>query len=411
MRWSWWLGDPLLSAPMANGGRVFAVFPASEESDDPEMEQAPKEDPQSAGDSAPSKPTVRATHMVGCFDADSGKVLWRRRIGSDGMSSPVAAGSDVFLAALDGTLYQFGQSGGELRSASAMRATSAPVIVDGSLFMTRRADAPDDKSVAECIARHDASSHELGYVAAARPAPYLDQKIQRETPFVQSVAPFENANGIGGGFGGGFKNVPPERVGELESGSPAEAIPPPNVPMQNPPTAQVPGAEQAPSDPVDALAATELQAAANIGLGNVSTIQVFQGSRLLYDNGRLVNCMGDAVVCVAADTGRTLWSTKLDGELEKTGGHLATAPVAAGGFIFVATVGGKILQIDREHGAVAKTYDIGSPLRSPPAIDGGRIYVGTQDGKVVCIDTGDRALTGWPMLGGDPGRRNIAAQK
>ncbi|MBI1901522.1 MAG: PQQ-binding-like beta-propeller repeat protein [Planctomycetia bacterium] len=389
MRWSWWLGDPLLSTPMVTGGRVFAVFPDVVESDEPEMEAAPKEDPQSSGDPVPAKLAVRATHVVACFDAASGTVLWRRRIGSDCMSSPVAAGGDVFVAALDGTVYQFAQSDGELRSALAMRATSAPVIVEGDLLVTRRADAPGDKNIAECIARHDASSHELGYVAALRSAPYLDQQIQRASPYTMSASPFENSNGIGGGFGGGFPNVPPEKVGEQGLASPPDTIlPPPDLPTKGASTPQglnAAGGEK--SVPADALAATQLQAAANIGLGNVSTIQVFQGSRLLYDNGRLVNCMGDAVVCIAAKTGKTLWSTKLDGELEKTGGHLATAPVAAGGFVFLATVSGKVLQIDRENGAVAKTYDIGSPLRSPPAIDDGRIYVGTQDGKVVCIDT------------------------
>jgi len=50
---------------------------------------------------------------------------------------------------------------------------------------------------------------------------------------------------------------------------------------------------------------------------------------------------------------------------------------------------------------VVKTYPVGSPTRFQPAIEHGRLYIGTEDGKLVVIDTGNSALTGWTMWGGN----------
>lgn len=161
----------------------------------------------------------------------------------------------------------------------------------------------------------------------------------------------------------------------------------------------------------DPLVRTELQAADAIGLGNVSTLQSFQGSRILHWKNMLYNCMGDQIVCTSAKSGRTVWTRQIEGKLQEVGGHLGTPPVAAGGFLFIATVGGEVLQLEPQSGEVAASFQIEAPLRFPPVINEGRIYVGTQDGQLVCIDTGNVSLTGWPMWGGDGGHRNVVVSK
>jgi hypothetical protein len=148
-------------------------------------------------------------------------------------------------------------------------------------------------------------------------------------------------------------------------------------------------------------AANPQAAKSNVGQDNVWSMQTFQGSRLLNHAGRNFNCMGDEVVCTDPDTGNTLWSWKLEGDLRKQGGFLAAPPAAAGDQLFLATLQGEVLQMDPVKGKVAKTWKTGSPTRFQPAIEAGRIYVGTLDGKVVCIDTGDKNLTGWPCWGGN----------
>jgi outer membrane protein assembly factor BamB len=147
----------------------------------------------------------------------------------------------------------------------------------------------------------------------------------------------------------------------------------------------------------------------NVGQANVSTMQAFQGSRPLLYGDALFNCMGDEIVCTNPTDGKTRWSVKLNGDLEKQGGHLAAPPAAAGGSIFISTLEGNVIQMELEKGKVEKTWKVGAPIRSQPAIEGGRIYVGTQDGKVICINTGDARLTGWSTWGGNAAHTNLAA--
>jgi outer membrane protein assembly factor BamB len=66
---------------------------------------------------------------------------------------------------------------------------------------------------------------------------------------------------------------------------------------------------------LDALGHQQQKAADNLGLGNVSTLQAYQGSRILNTGDRNFNCMGDEVLCTSAKTGKKLWSVKLEGDL------------------------------------------------------------------------------------------------
>lgn len=71
-------------------------------------------------------------------------------------------------------------------------------------------------------------------------------------------------------------------------------------------------------------------AAGLVGQGTVSRLQSFQGSRVLHFNKRNFNTMGDELVCTDPVSGAKLWSTKIKGNVKKTGGFLATSPAAAG---------------------------------------------------------------------------------
>jgi outer membrane protein assembly factor BamB len=149
----------------------------------------------------------------------------------------------------------------------------------------------------------------------------------------------------------------------------------------------------------------------NIGQGNVSSLQAFQGSRVLHLGGNNFNSMGDQVVCTDPKTGKELWNFKLTGDLKKEGGYLAAPPAAAGGHLILTTLKGEVLRMDPKDGKVLKSWSSGGPVRFQPAVEGGRIYVGTQDGKLVCIDTGDASLTGWPCWGGNAQHTGVVAVK
>ena len=177
MRWSHWLGDPLLSMPTVAGGRVFAVYPSVPPSPATTGDTSPADDP-IPPESSRRSGSMTPTHVAICLDAQSGETVWQQWIDSDCMTAPVAVGDDLYLASLTGIVYQFGQQDGGINLATRLRATSVPVVAADDLYLTRRADG-DSGEIAECIAMHDRSTNRLQYVAARRLAPYLDQVVQR----------------------------------------------------------------------------------------------------------------------------------------------------------------------------------------------------------------------------------------
>ena len=362
--WSYFLGDPLTSTPTIAGGKVFTSYPAAgrgafdnkDNAAPPAPGQGPPKEPAQAAKKAPA-----ASHVLACFELKTGKILWQRWIDSDVMSAPVATGSDLYCTSFGGTVYRFSQDKGDIVSALANRATSAPIVVGGNVYMTKRADkGGKDEPVSESIAGNNLSLASQSFESEKKEAAYLDSKIQDASELKKKAKDLDAGNGFGGG-------------------APAAANP---------------------------TAAYD-----NVGQGNVSSMQAFQGSRILNFAGCNYNCMGGEVCCTDPSNGKTLWTTKLTGDLKKEGGHLAAPPAAAGGRIFLSTLEGNVVQMAPAKGAIEKSYKIGAPLRSQPAIMGGKLYLGTQDGRIVCVDTGNRDFTGWSTWGANSAHTNVANEK
>lgn len=350
MLWSYWLGDPLMSTPTIANGRVYTSYPAGGAalSQQAIPDQSPVQQTTVVGKERP--PT---SHVLVCFELKSGRILWQKWIDSDVMSAPVAADEEIYLTTFAGTVYRFDQATGKILSARRSRATSAPVVVGGKVFYTQRADDGRSGKAEESMVGLDRESGKQQYEVNRKVADYLDSEVQGASQLEQQGMALDAANGFAGGA--------PESA--------------------------------------NAQAAQE-----NVGQANVSTLQAFQGSRVLAFGDRNFSCMGDEVICTAPGTGKTVWKFKLGGDLKKLGGFLAAPPVAAGNQVFLGTLRGEVLQVDPENGKVVKTYQTGSPIRYQPVVEGGRIYVGTQDGRLVCINTGNKKFTGWPMWGGNAAR-------
>jgi outer membrane protein assembly factor BamB len=347
--WAWWLGDPLMSAPSIAGGRVFTSYPA----------QVP--------DGPPG-----ATHAVIALDLRSGAVLWQKWIDADVMSAPVAIDGFVYAATFAGTIYKLDQKSGDLLAAKARRATSAPVFDERGMYYTRRIDDPTDpKSVEEAVVFEPRRPVGASSSAAAggsivlvggdgvpvvkhrKSAPYLDKSVQQQSQYSLDSKNDDAANGFG-------------------AGAPAAA---------------------------NAEAAFGL-----VGQGSVSSLQAFQGSRVLRLGALSINSMGDEIVSLHDDKAAALWTHKLAGDARKQGGFLAAPPVAAGGRILVGSLGGTLDVLEPSTGKRLRRFEVGHALRSQPVVHAGWIYVGTADGRLVAIDSGDRDLTGWPMWGRDAAR-------
>ena len=379
-RWSWWLGDPLMSTPMIANGKVFASYPASGRfegdgtagggggqgilNQQPSFNAPQQQGKQQAqlkqteagkqnrkGDDLrmdDRKPPQGQSHVLACFDLKTGKIIWQRWIDSDVMSAPVADGNDLYATSFAGTVYRFEQETGKVLSAVKSRATSAPTIVNGKVNFARRTDE-NGETARESIGWFDENMKQAETEFNEQNADYLAKGVQQQSKLKGESSKLDAGNGFGGG-------------------APQQANPAP--------------------------------ALENIGQNNVSSLQGFQGSRGLYFAGNSYCCPGDKIIC-NDQTGKELWAIKLEGDMKKLGGMLAAPPIHAGGYILVSTLAGEVLQIDPDQGKTVATYKIGQPLRFPPIVNEGRIYVGTQQGKVFAINTNNPDLTGWTTWGGN----------
>jgi outer membrane protein assembly factor BamB len=411
--WSYWLGDPLTSTPAIANGIVFTSYPCAAQwaglpqipnlgPGVPPLPGGPKPAKPPVGGPKPAKPPVggpkpakppvggpkpadepslsgsqpaqtlagsgqpapaagnpplpRPTHAFIAIELKTGKILWQRWIDSDVISAPVIDEEEVLAATFAGTLYRFQQRDGTIVSARRCGVTSAPTVVGEQVYWTQRADR--DRQVAEAVVGAERRNQTLNFAAARQAAPYLDKEVQMRAKLATFAKSLDAGNGLGA------------------------------------------GAQQA---------ANAGAAMFNIGQANISALQAFQGSRVLYFRRQLYSAMGDKLVCVDARTGRETWQRKVAGDLLKEGGYLATAPALAGDRLVVATLKGEVLLLEPSKGDVVKTYTVGHPVRTQPAVVDGRIYVSTFDGRVVCIDTGDAKLTGWFTWGGDMGHTNRSA--
>jgi outer membrane protein assembly factor BamB len=296
-----------------------------------------------------------ANHVLAAFDLHGGKILWQLWLDGDVMSAPVAIGNYVYATTFAGTVVKVDQATGAVKYASRTKATSAPVVQlakDGSeqLYFTRRAD--DEKAGAEeMIVRAGA------WASERRKADYIDHAAQATSAYNSASAQHDAANGFGGG---------------------------------------------APASAASGLAW------GNVGVQSVSSMQGFQGSRLVHWGESNINTMGDEVIATDSETGAKKWSYKLTGDTRAQGGFLGTAPAAVGDGVVFGTLAGNVVRLDGKTGKEKTSYAVGAPIRSQVVTDAGWIYVGTEDGKLVAIDTHDPAVTGWSTWGGNAQRTGLA---
>lgn len=109
--WKKWLGDPLMSMPAIEAGRVYMAYPDSR------------------GD---------RRHYLACFDLRSGDDRWRQPIRGEVITAPIIAEDHVYAATLDGAVHCFRANDGTPVWHEAKEATSAPVVWDGRCWFSRR---------------------------------------------------------------------------------------------------------------------------------------------------------------------------------------------------------------------------------------------------------------------------------
>ena len=144
--------------------------------------------------------------------------------------------------------------------------------------------------------------------------------------------------------------------------------------------------------------------------GDVAPLQAVSGDWTTF---RGTNARDDRSTVVIPSQVTRLWSTKVCSET------LPTAPVTAGGTVFVADRSGAVQAFAADGSRLWKSYT-GGPIYFPPAVAHDRVYVGSADGRVYAfaahdgrflwsfrvgpsverISVYDRLVSAWPVAGG-----------
>lgn len=360
--WSYWMGDPLMSMPTIANGIVFSAYPAGFNGNINMQQQKINNIQQNnikiTGNSLivnDSTMSINTSHVFIAFDLYTGKILWQSRIDGDVMSAPVAKDDFVYVTTFPGTLFKFKQTTGEIVSVKAMRATSAPVIYEDNIFISRRTEQAGEYA-GEGIMSFSYANGKKAKLYNKRKAPYLDKNIQGLSDLKTSSMTDDAGNGFVGG---------------------------------------------APSS------SGWYAASVNVGQSNVSSLQSFQGSRTLHRDGRNYNTMGDELICTDIETGKVVWKHKIKGDLNSVGGFIGTPPLSVANYIIIATYSGEIIISDVNTGKEIEKYEINEPIRYQPVVDNGWIFVTSTTGKLHAINTGNKKITGWSHWGADAARTNI----
>ena len=118
----------------------------------------------------------------------TGRPLWQKWIDQEVMTVPVVHGDAAYIVTFAGTLYKFRLSDGEILLARRCRATSAPVVLDDGIYLTRRVDAGRDMPQ-ECLVKLNRRTGAERDAAQCRWAPYLaDPASARRASESQPVA-------------------------------------------------------------------------------------------------------------------------------------------------------------------------------------------------------------------------------
>lgn len=289
-----------------------------------------------------------ASHVLACINIYSGKINWQRWLDGGVISAPVTCGNYLYLSTFTGTLYKFNKTTGELIAANDLKATSPPSINGNRIYISHRVDK--NNAVCEAIAIMDATTLNLITDFNNKPAPYLDSKVQQGAKHYQKAEKMDAGNGFVGGA--------------PFTANPAKAL-------------------------------------NNVGYTHVSALQSFIGSVVLYKNNKLYSCMGDELFCLDASTGKQVWSYKIEGDLKKEGGYLATSPLIVSNYIIIVTLKGKLLVFDINTGKEAFSSEIKTEVRNAPVVSKGWVYIPTTSGRIACVDTKISAIDGWGTFMGN----------
>jgi len=160
-RWKRWLGEHTPAQAAAQHGLIYASYP------------------------------VQGGYRLAALALRNGRRVWRRAVDGELLSAPVVAGDGVYAATVRGSVYRFDARTGRRSWARRwMRATSAPLVRGGRVFVARSARRAGKAHEAQ-VALDARTGQTLSTLRASR-ARYLGD-VPRRSEDYQGVWAFEGS--------------------------------------------------------------------------------------------------------------------------------------------------------------------------------------------------------------------------
>ncbi|NTW32572.1 MAG: PQQ-binding-like beta-propeller repeat protein, partial [Bacteroidetes bacterium] len=253
--------------------------------------------------------TLNDNYVLVCFDFRSGNIVWQKWIDKDVLASPVVVDNSVYLTSLSGKIYHFDAKDGKKLNETKEFAVCPPTVADGFLYVSVKNNIEPKKQE---LAIYDASTLNL------------------------------------------LKNVP--------------------------------------------------SVSSSLNTDNINSSYT---ERMNYNGARVVNYKGKnyqvtdgKLVCSSGKDGKAIWTTNLSLEPnEKNLANTSVSPVIAGNKIIVGNSDGNINLYDPQTGKILKQYNTNESLNGMLVVNNGWIYAGSEEGKLVTVNTKDNTLTDWNMWG------------
>ena len=260
--WQEWLGDPLMSQPAIDKGVLYMAHPA--------FTGGPG-NPRKRAEFQPLAASPGGSHRLLAADLHTGRHIWEQEISGDVLTAPVISDGVVYFTTFDGTSYALNAADGSVVWVKATASTSAPVVLRGELYETRK--SVNGKETVEGIARVDAKNG----------------RTRDKDLLARSEADYLK-HGSGGGVA-----LSSTEVTTLDSSV---------------------GFSSAPAS------AKLAQASENVGVSSVVGAWAYQGSRAAVSKGQILNAQGNYINSVRASDGKQTWQAEVVGNHAAHGGQI-----------------------------------------------------------------------------------------
>lgn len=329
LKWKEWLGDPLMSQPAISQNRLFIAYPKADKN---------------------------GTHKFLCANLQTGKHIWNKPISADVITAPVIEKDKVYVACMDGTSYAFDAVTGNQLWKRKGNATSAPVVYNGKMIYSERADVGGEAHEALASVQTNSASFANAKRMLSYRAPYLEGATNGTIgPQGTNMHQHYSNMDSGVGFGGG-----------------------------------------APS-----AAALDV-ASKNIGISSVAGAWGYQGARATVRNGTVHNTQLTYINAVDAETGKVRWTAEAKGSFITGKTQVFSPPSVGRNNMYLCSGDGHLVCMDERSGNVRFMYNTKQPISFQPALAKGRVFIGTANGMLMAIDSEDPAdADGWTAWGGN----------